>query len=82
MRIPGGLFRPGVCQVRKKAQYAQTLTLRAKSAARSWFVLFLLTDKHCKFYSAVLFFYYNGLCEFRLYKATVSTAPRPVAEER
>ncbi len=71
MRNPSGLFRPGPCRVRKKAWYVQTLTLRAKSAARSWGVLLSLTEQHCRFYSAVLSFYYDGVCEFSLYKATI-----------
>ncbi len=29
LRIPGGLFRSGLCPDRKKARYVQTLTLHA-----------------------------------------------------
>ncbi len=57
--------------------------------ARSWFAKFLLTDKHCKFYSAVLLFYYDEfdfiwqIGDHRLLRRTnplYFAVPRPVSE--
>ncbi len=39
-------------------------------------------DRHCKFYSAVLSFYYNGLCKIPPYKVSIFHRTSTGAGER
>ena len=88
LRIPSRFFRPGISPGSEKGMICVKF---AKSAARSWFAKFLLTDKHYKFYSAVLLFYYDrfdfiwqtGDHRFLAIQThCIFAVPRPVAEER